>query len=219
VKLRTEDRASKSAPGTRRRMTHPRRLENPRALVAFCIAGATLIVVVVALGILHERGVVGHEFDLDAEFEIPAYVSSVLLVAAAVLCWASGTTPARIALSAFFLFMAADELLGFHERLEALTAVDWQTLYIPVVIIGAAAWWAAMRRLPWRLSRALLLAGATAWLAAGVLENVQWRNGDIKVAAYAELMVAEETLEMLGSLSFGLAFAAALEQQSRPGGT
>jgi hypothetical protein len=200
-------------------MTLPRRLQNPRALVAFSIAGATVIVVVVALGILHERGVVGRQFDLDAEFEIPAYVSSLLLVAAAVLCWASGTTPARIALSAFFLFMAADELLSFHERLEALTGLDWQTIYIPVVIVGGVAWWAAMRELPWRLSRALLLAGAMAWLAAGVLENVQWRNGDIKVAAYAELMVAEETLEMLGSLCFGLAFAAALAQQSRPGGS
>ena len=79
-------------------MTLPRRLQHPRALVAFSIAGATVIVVVVALGILHERGVVGRQFDLDAEFEIPAYASSLLLVAAAVLCWASGTTPARIAL-------------------------------------------------------------------------------------------------------------------------
>jgi hypothetical protein len=195
-----------------------RRLGHPRAPVAFCIAGLAVIVLVVALGMLHERGLLGHRFELDAEYEIPGYASSALLLAAAVLCWASGATRARIALGAFFLFMAADELLGFHESLEGRTGADWQALYIPVVTVGGAAWWAAARGLPWRLSRRLLVAGATAWLAAAVLENRQWSSGDdAKVAAYAELMVAEETLEMLGSFSFGLAFATAQAQQSRLG--
>jgi hypothetical protein len=49
--------------------------------------------------------------------------------------------------------------------------------------------------------------GAAAWLVAQGLEFAQWDAGDREVAAYEPMMVGEELLEMLGSLTFWLALA------------
>ncbi|HEX2505005.1 MAG TPA: hypothetical protein VHK22_02250 [Gaiellaceae bacterium] len=64
----------------------------------------------------------------------------------------------------------------------------------------------------------LLLAGAGAWLAAQVLEKVQWTEGASTPASfYKPAMVTEEILELGGSYLFGLALLVviAAEREAR----
>jgi hypothetical protein len=124
---------------------------------------SAVIVTLGALGALRAFGVVDrHEFDLDAEWVLAAYFSCGLLCAAAGLAFLIGNTvvdggigrewrqpgpmdrgQSRIwwrLIGCFFVFMAIDELVSVHERVESVTGVDWQQLYLPIVFLGGVAW-------------------------------------------------------------------------------
>lgn len=68
--------------------------------------------------------------------------------------------------------MGLDEVLSFHERLEAALGVDWQILYIPVVALAAICWTLVLTRLR-PFGRLVLLVGAGAWFASQVLVLLQ----------------------------------------------
>ncbi len=202
------------------------------------------------LGSLHAFGFVNvHPFDLDGEWRFPPYFSGGLLFAAAALAFMAGDagleggngqgwlrhlgwlmdrgqsrTWWRL-MGLFFAFMATDELVAIHERLDAATGVDWQELYLPIAFLGGLAWLFTAWRL-WRHRVGYLLygAGAVAWFLSQVLEAIQWGVGDEKggkVAIYNYLMIAEEVGEMIGSMLFCLAILVAIqcayrEQKKRP---
>jgi hypothetical protein len=175
-------------------------------------------VVVAALGIEQRRSGLGYVIDLDGEGNVPAIWSGLLLVAAAGSALATARADRRGArwpwwpLALLFSFMAGDEVFGLHEWLEIQTGVDWETLYLPVMAVGAAAGLGAVLRLRECATLAAgFLAAGGAWAIAQVLEAVQW-DGDRPVAAYGELMAAEEILEMAGSLGFTLVLIAAAER-------
>lgn len=149
-------------------------------------------------------------FHLENEFTAPAYFSAALLLVAAGCGWfaaqqAAGRVQlAWLILAALWLAMGGDEVVGVHERFERRLGVDWQLLYLPVAAAGGAAWFVAVRGSD-RPVRMLLVAGATAWVAAQTLEFLQWDSNDQRVAAFESMMIAEETLEMTGSALFLLA--------------
>jgi uncharacterized membrane protein YhaH (DUF805 family) len=178
------------------------------------------------MGALQFRGYNQPAFDLDAELSwqvsIPALFSAGLLFAAAMLALARARQipDARrrgwVAIGAFLTFMGIDEMVEIHERLERVTEIDWQTLYVPIALIGAVAWFVILKQL-WR-HRSLSIAwiaGAGAWLIAQVLEDVQWGPGDVLVSGAGSLIVAEETLEMSGSALFLLTLLA-IRRSERP---
>jgi len=139
-------------------------------------------------------------FDLDAEYDVPAILSATYwLLAGIVLALAGQAREVGrgrylwTALSAMLVFLAADEALGIHEKLEGATGVDWQILYVPVLAAVAGAGLSVFRRSP-PLPRLLFACAALAALAAQVLEAVQW-DGDTTIPAYRALMVPEEILE------------------------
>ncbi len=176
------------------------------------------VVLLAGLGVVAALGVLGavtahHDlssrwFDLDGEYNVPAAWSAGLLVAAGALAAVVGRRPAWRAatgLAVLFAFMGLDEAVAIHERLEALTGIDWQLLYVPVVLVGGVAWLALWRRgRTVARFRPALAAGSAAWFVAQVLEKVQW-HGDVKAAHYDLMMVLEELLEMTGSLLFLIA--------------
>lgn len=175
-------------------------------------ARAVLVVgfgVVAALGFLGaltaHHDVHSRWFDLDGEYNLPALWSSVLLLAAGGLAALVARRPGwRVVagLGLLFGFMGFDEAVAIHERLEALTGIDWEVLYAPVVAVGAVAWltvWRRARSVVW--ARSALVAGSAAWAVAQFLEKVQW-HGDVQAAHYELMMVPEELLEMTGSLLF-----------------
>lgn len=190
-------------------------------------------VIVVGLAVVAALGFLGaltahHDvhsrwFDLDGEYNVPALWSSLLLLAAGGLAALVARRPRwRVVagLAVLFAFMGLDEAVAVHERLEALTGVDWEILYVPVVAVGAAAWFVVWRRArPVAWARTALVAGSAVWLVAQLLEKVQW-HGDVKAAHYNLMMVPEELLEMTGSLLFLAAMvlvARSLDQRLRFG--
>lgn len=180
-------------------------------------AATALAVTIAALGVLGAAQVRyggAGAFDLDAELKVPAFVSGLILLCAAVAAFVAALweesrfrLPWRV-LGLLFAFMAADEALGIHETLEDITAVDWQTLYLPVMAIGGLAWLALLGHLRRTgAPAALLLAGGLMWACAGVLEAVQWTGPmerERAVDGYGILMGAEELLELCGSACFVL---------------
>ena len=177
---------------------------------------------IVAVGVLGARyGPAVRILDLGHELTIPAAVSGGLLAAAALAAFIVARLGLRdgfggvsaVALGSFFVLMALDEMLYLHERLETVTGIDWQILYLPLVLVGAVAWLAMIRRL-WShpLAAALFASGAAAWLASQVFEAVQW-DGDVLV--YRWMNVPEELLEMTGSALFALGLLSGLQASLR----
>jgi hypothetical protein len=183
-------------------------------LVALIIAAA-----IAAFGVLGSVGSEGvRGFDLDAEVNFPSAFSAFLLFWAGALtvaagqAWASGR--ARIAwflLGIGYVYLGFDEFLEVHEKLERAASVDWQLLYAPAALVLAAAFVVVLRTIwPIQLPRTLLLAGIAAWIAAQILEQVQW-DGDRRVSGYRPMMISEELLEMAGSALFALAMLSAIQ--------
>jgi len=63
---------------------------------------------------------------------------------------------------------------------------------------------------------ALLVAGATVWIAALALELVQnWGGSPVRATIYVPTMITEEALEMIGSTVLLIAATLALAQSIR----
>ncbi|MCP3975661.1 MAG: hypothetical protein GY720_14340 [bacterium] len=138
--------------------------------------------------------------------------ASVATVFAAVLLWAAAISWILVALidrprrwymagwSALLVLMALDEANAFHEALERRMEVDWQILYLPILLLGGVMWWrVVMRWVPSRIA-SLLLAGAGTWAVTLILELVQnWGGPPVRASIYDPTMIAEEGLEMIGS--------------------
>lgn len=191
------------------------------ARVAAVGTGTILLLAVLGVGFL--EGLLPSAFDLDAEGNVPAAFSGLLLLAGA----GGGFVVARrvagwervgvLGLAAMLGLMAFDEVFMLHERLERVTGIHWQLLYLPLIAAGAVGWLLVMRLSSRRSAGAPLLVGAAAcWVAAQVLERLEWYGGkplsDTEYQArladtgYQVLVVIEETLEMTGSLLFLVTF-------------
>jgi len=159
-----------------------------------------------------------HAFNLDRERNVPAVFSTLLLAAAAglVLVYSSTAHPGRlhlagIVMACIFAWMSLDEFAAFHEFLEQRTRVDWQTLYLPVMLVAGGVWALILREFRVAPRAAVYwVIGASAWFVAQTLEFFEWDAFDRPVRGYAAMMVTEEVLEMVGSSFFGLAMLAAI---------
>lgn len=216
---------SRSAPPAERPGTPGDGPRVPVSARAFLLGAAVLIGVLAVPGALtvHRGG--GGAFDLDGELTIPAFASAALLLcAAAAAALAFRRDPhARwrpwAGLALLFAVMGVDEATGMHEALERASAVDWQTLYIPIVALAGALWLLALVRMR-GLERAAWVLAAGAWLAAQVLEALEWtgpRESERAVDGYGIMMGFEELLEMTGSALFAVGLLLAVERFVRSG--
>jgi hypothetical protein len=155
------------------------------------VAGAIVAWFAVALGVPPHADV-----GLDGEYNAWAAWSALLLLVAAVL--AARTAPQ---LAALLFFLAADEGLKIHERLEGRTGIDWQIIYLPVFALGAFLMLSVMLSLR-GAARVVLVLGGTCWVVSQVLERIEWA-GD--VLAHPGLVLPEEVLEASGSILFAAA--------------
>jgi hypothetical protein len=146
--------------------------------------------------------------NLEEAINFPALFSGMLLYAvsgSALLAARSEPMP-WVPLAVFFAFMGTDELFKIHETIEHGTGVDWQIIYLPVVLVAGAFWLAALDRISrFSSERMLWLGGAAAWIIAQLLEVVSNAGGDNWTVLAGEFSGAEEVLEMLGSSLFLLA--------------
>jgi hypothetical protein len=162
-------------------------------------------------------------FDLDGERNIPAIYSAALWFSAAFLALLMGRLDAApslpqlwVGLSAFFVFVSADEFGEIHERLERIVGIDWQILYSPIALVALVLWLLVARRLRQiGVGLGLLVAGTVCGIASQVAEAVEYGPGDERIAAFDELMVFEELVEMVAALLIGLALLTALQALNR----
>lgn len=162
-------------------------------------------------------------FDLDGERNIPATYTAALFFSVAVLALllgridaAPGSSQLWVGLSAFFVFVSADEFGEIHERLERITGIDWQILYSPIGVLALVLWFFVTRRLRSIGAGLLLFAVGTACgIASQVAEAVEYGPGDERIKVFDELVVVEELLEMVGALLLGLALLTALQALDR----
>jgi hypothetical protein len=191
------------------------------------VAGAVFAVIATlcALGIAHNLE--PSPFNMDSEAVPPAYWSALLLWAAAglaLLAVPAGAIPARrtrnwLFLGGLFAFMGLDEWRAIHETLESTTSINWEILYLPIVIPAGVAWLAIVSTL-WRehrLAASMMIGGAICWVLAQGLENYQWGSGlhESDVLLHPGTIPAEETLEMSGSALFGLALMLVIQRTLR----
>jgi len=142
-------------------------------------AGGVAIILLGGLGAAFAAGAPLGVFDLDGEGNLPAAYSGLLLLVTAVLTLALadraasvGVSPRALSAMAFvFGWMAFDEVFTVHEHLDEVTGVDWQLMYLPLLVVAAWGWariWRSLRgrRLAW----APWLGGLLAWGLAQALE-------------------------------------------------
>lgn len=177
-----------------------RPLPQPMVRAAVLLSGIGLLLL--ALGIGVDRAGLPSAFDLDAEYRVPSLWSGGLLLGAATATWSlrrslEGTTTP---VAGLFAFMALDEVASIHELLERRVGLDWQVLYLPLIVAGGLGWLLLLRRLAQRsaLSAGLWVAGAGAWFASQILEFWEW-DGAVRRSHYYMKMYLEEFLEMTGS--------------------
>ena len=195
----------------------------PDARLSVAWVGATGVCVLAVAGAATAAGVGPHAFDLDAERTVPALASGLVLGFAAAAGFLVGRLVRAgrrplLALAALFAFMAADEVVEIHERLERAAGVDWQVLYLPLVVLGGAGFVHAVLLARRHAAGAgQLAAGAAAWVVAQILERLEWGGGTQTVAeyqatiargSYKAMVVVEEVAELGGSLCFLLGLLA-----------
>ena len=176
------------------------------------LATTAVIAVLGVLGVQHALARGGGPFvrmpvfGLDEEWSVPAFFSGGLLVGAALACrlaLIAGAVPrsAAAGLGVVFVFMAADEVVQIHERLERVAHTNWQIVYLPVMALAGVLW---LLVLGWLAGRArwVFIGGAAAWVVAQLFEVVQ-RSG--AVLTHRWTILPEELLEMAGSALFGFA--------------
>jgi len=143
-------------------------------------------------------------FDPDGERNLFALVSGLALLAAAAsmaVAWRRKVLPrTSVILAAAFAGMAVDEWLELHERFERRLGVDWEVLYLPIVVLVGVSGLFAVRRLWRERSSLLLLAGGACWVVAFLLEDLQWDGANRMHRYYVWMMIPEELLELGGSL-------------------
>ncbi len=187
-------------------------LSERRLLTAVSAGTAVLLVLGAAASVVFPDGsVIRLVFHLDSEFGAAAVWSALLLVlAGTVALRRTGDSRWFTGFGLLLLALAADELFALHEALERATGVDWQVLYLPLALLGAAAGLGVMHRLRLSGARApvlVFLVGGVCWMVSQGLESLQWEE-DVPVESYPVCMLSEEALEMAGAVCFLASLAA-----------
>ena len=172
-------------------------------------------VTVVALGVM---GAISHSvdymrvFDVNKEQNYASVFSGLALWAAALMAVSNGLfryegNHARrwwLALAFVVLYLGLDEMTALHEEAQHVTGIWGQTFLAPVVLVGVAAWYKAIKEMDASpLAVALWIAGAAAWVGSQGIDLVL--NDPMPWTT-----VPEELGEMTGSLLFAFSLLLAL---------
>jgi hypothetical protein len=198
---------------------------------ALVLAGTMVAVLTAGFG---KENRVTHLFDLGVELSIPAFFSSLMLLAAGCLLAAIALEHTRRArrwhrhwwlLSLIFIWLAFDEAASIHEAwnpiarqyfgLRFLGGAAWIVPMLAVLAALAVVFMPFLRALPWRYLR-LFLASALLYLGGAVV--VELIGAGLKVQ-YGPLswpfqieVIVEEGLEMLGVAVFIYSLASYLAE-------
>ena len=193
------------------------------ARVARFLASIILFLVVMSL-VTHYTGVADRIFKLDDEQNVPTYFSTLILVTASALLALIATLKRRrserfaahwTALSAMFLYLSMDELIGLHEmvgaRIGGATTTSGVFYYsstiftLTMVLLVGFSFLRFLTRLPRRTAAlfigagALYVAGALGMEMVGGLVDESYGTEGV---LYLAVTTLEETCEMSGVVLF-----------------
>jgi hypothetical protein len=202
-----------------------------RVVAALWLAVLGLLLAATALAVLRLK--FGHDhvlgfaamFDLDGEGGVPAWFSSMLMLACAAVLAVVGRARAGdpyrrhwLVLAAIFVYLSVDETIALHERLIAplrtLAGADgmlhytWVVVGGPVVLVVGVAYLGYLRALPASTRRRFVVAGALYVAGALGMEMLggylRARHGEAYHATVLKVVVTllEETMEMAGLILF-----------------
>lgn len=180
--------------------------------LAFVIFLAILLIGILGTyAVTHPHVAILQSLNLDRELNFVTFFSGLLIFNAGWILlrgkMGARKLPPPISFLGFlFVFMAADECLKIHETLEKWAGVDWQILYLPIIVAAGLGWLRTLAVFQCK-ARILWFFGALAWGSSQLFEAAQWGwwSDDDAVEGYLPMMIAEEILEMLGSAFFLLA--------------
>jgi hypothetical protein len=117
-----------------------------------------------------------------------------------------------LVLGVFLCYMSLDEFTVIHEHLELATGIDWQLLYVPIVLPGALAAVTVLRDLltVTRVAGLVFVTGIVCWVVSQIFERLEWSSSTVPVRP--GLIPPEEVLEMTGSALFGFAALVAVQK-------
>ena len=226
-------------------LVDPRRLLRALVLVIALVAGTSLAVNLVALsspgGGDLEPGSASHWVGLlsvDAEANVPTWLSTALLLTAGLALWGAGVVARRSGdrwhrhwtfLAVVFCYLSLDELAQIHERLSRIVArvlpthgflaFGWVLVAAPLVAALGLAYLRFLAALWHPVGRLFVLAGAVyVGGALGVEMLSGWIYdgvGEVTVG-YVLASTAEELMEMLGVALFLYAVTSHLRREVGP---
>lgn len=196
----------------------------PRILIIImiCLIAAHLCMVTLKFGFGHPS-VYGLSslFNLDGEFNFPAWFSAIMLFIASVLLYVIYKISLDIKpdyfwlfLSIIFLYLSFDEMAGFHERfvytlrnnfnLSGFFYFSWVIVGIPFALLVGLLSVPFLRRLPPLAAKHFITAGFVYVLGAAGMEMI---GASVFVThqnklLYVCITTIEETLEMCGVILF-----------------
>ena len=160
-------------------------------------------------------------FNLDAENNVPAWFSAIILFIASVLLYMIHKVSLSVKrdyfwlfLSLIFLYMSFDEMAGFHERfidslrnsfnLSGFLYFSWVIVGIPFVLVVGLLSIPFLRRLPPLAAMYFICAGFLYVMGAAGMEMVGASVFETHKnrMLYSCITTIEETLEMLGVIFF-----------------
>ena len=170
-------------------------------------------------------------FDVNKEANLPAWFSSSVLLAAALVLWDTAREKSAVRdrfarhwwiLAAVFLYLSLDELISLHEATSGMIrgALDvseegplsqaWILLAAPLVLLFALFYLRFLFHLPPRVryltlaAGCIYVAGAIGMEVPGAYVRAEYGSDTI---AYAVMTTIEESMEMLGAVVFLYAMA------------
>lgn len=192
-----------------------------------------MVWIVVAIIVIHayviltdDLDLIGEEFirrlaDLDSEAAVPTWISTMLMAAAAVLCWTEsrladpGQTRRWAWLGFGFFILSIDEVAGLHGSMRGpvrrLLDIDnplfygWVLPAIMVMAVAAVYFYPLIPTLPTKVRRRILIAGTAFVVGAiglemvgGVLAQSGMRGG----WTYFMVSTIEELVEIISVFYF-----------------
>lgn len=195
----------------------PRPLTSLRRLVCRTSTQRLALVLIIPTAVLISIGMAAAIFDwgdvlrVNKERSFTGYFSTMLFYTVGLLALLNGFSDSRrlpwIALGCVFMLFGLSEGAELHERVEVRTGLPSLVIISPLALIGAVSLVRIRREiLADRQVLKLLVGGLAAWFVSQASDpfHAGWKS------------IAEETLEMSGSILVALALSLLVKRRSQP---
>lgn len=191
-------------------------VSSKKVILTLCIIFCFLFALnVLSLVSIYLHGVILKKIDFNHELNIPTYHATVqLLIAGYLIWWISvkkflSHDKFKIhwrGLSLIFYFLAADEFLRLHDKINESTPAGWVKYYLVLSLIVGSSYLFFLKELPKKTRNLMILAGGTFVTGAIGFEVV---GAYFKSIGYGTLHIyyrfvttTEESLEFIAIIIF-----------------